>query len=38
MVDNQISDILKSKGITISKRTINKCRNKLKFQGEIYGT
>ncbi|WP_250638399.1 hypothetical protein [Borrelia turicatae] len=32
MVDNQISDILKSKGITISKRTINKCRNKLKFQ------
>ncbi|AHH03440.1 RNA polymerase sigma-54 factor rpoN [Borrelia nietonii YOR] len=38
MVDNQISDILKSKGITISKRTVNKYRSELKFEGEIYGT
>ncbi|WP_024653579.1 RNA polymerase factor sigma-54 [Borrelia persica] len=38
MVDNQISAILKSKGITISRRTVNKYRNELKFEGEIYGT
>ncbi|AHH06514.1 RNA polymerase sigma-54 factor rpoN [Borrelia crocidurae DOU] len=38
MVDSQISDILKSKGITISRRTVNKYRNELKCEGEIYGT
>ncbi|BCR21057.1 RNA polymerase factor sigma-54 [Borrelia miyamotoi] len=38
MADNQISDILKSKGINISRRTVNKYRNELKFEGEIYGT
>lgn len=38
MADNQISDILKAKGINISRRTVNKYRNELKFEGEIYGT
>ncbi|AHH08426.1 RNA polymerase factor sigma-54 [Borrelia anserina] len=38
MVDSQISAILKSKGITISRRTVNKYRNELKLEGEIYGT
>ncbi|AHH10626.1 RNA polymerase factor sigma-54 [Borrelia coriaceae] len=37
IVDNQISAILKSKGITISRRTVNKYRNELKSKGEIYG-
>ncbi|QMU99225.1 RNA polymerase factor sigma-54 [Borrelia sp. A-FGy1] len=36
--DNKISDILKSKGISISRRTVNKYRNELKLEGEVYGT
>ena len=38
MSDNKISDILKSKGISISRRTVNKYRNELKLEGEGYGT
>ncbi|UER67624.1 RNA polymerase factor sigma-54 [Borrelia sp. BU AG58] len=38
MSDSGISDILKSKGISISRRTVNKYRNELKLEGEGYGT
>ncbi|WP_255673278.1 RNA polymerase factor sigma-54 [Borrelia sp. RT5S] len=38
MSDSRISDILKSKGISISRRTVNKYRNELKLEGEGHGT